>query len=107
VAAILTGRLAAHSCVRTRTPERPAIRPSQVAALSPPSGVVAPIPVTTTVRLVAFTGTLYPLVGGCAPPPPPGGDVALAELRNRPGRGENHARDAGPVAPVQSWCLTM
>ena len=47
-AAILTGRSAAQSSVRARTPERPASRASQVLGASPPSGVVAPIPVTTT-----------------------------------------------------------
>src|SRR5918998_5623535 len=47
-AAIRTGRSAAHSSSRARTPERPASNPSQVLCASPPSGVVAPIPVMTT-----------------------------------------------------------
>ncbi len=44
-----TGSSDAHSSVRERTPERPASSPSQVDATSPPTGVVAPRPVTTTV----------------------------------------------------------
>src|SRR5690606_952935 len=59
-AAIRTACSAAHSCSRGLTPERPATRPSHVEAASPPSGVVAPIPVTTTVRLVGLIGTLSP-----------------------------------------------
>src|SRR5689334_11492169 len=59
-AAIRTAWSAAQSCSRGRTPDLPAIRPSQVEAASPPSGVVAPIPVTTTVRLVELTGILSP-----------------------------------------------
>src|SRR5215468_9040380 len=47
-AAIFTGRSAAQSLVRAETPERPASMASQVDATSPPSGVVAPSPVTTT-----------------------------------------------------------
>ncbi len=56
-AAIRTGSSAAHSSVRTATPERPASRFSQVVAASPPSGVKAPIPVTTTVRFSTVTGS--------------------------------------------------
>src|SRR5262249_25946415 len=55
------------------TPDRPATRPSQVEAASPPSGVVAPIPVTTTVRLVGLTGILSPTDLDSAAPPPGGG----------------------------------
>src|SRR3954454_11494199 len=51
--AIRTGRGSAHSSVRARTPERPATRASQVLGTSPPTGLVVPIPVTTTrVRLM-------------------------------------------------------
>src|ERR1044072_1719619 len=56
-----------------RGPERPATRPSQVEAASPPSGVVAPIPVTTTVRLVELTGILSPTDPRDSAAPPPGG----------------------------------
>src|SRR4051812_1754110 len=63
-AAIRTACSAAHSCSRGLTPDLPATRPSQVEAASPPSGVVAPIPVTTTVRLVGLTGNLSPTVRG-------------------------------------------
>src|SRR5215207_1341411 len=47
-AAMDTGSMSTHSSVSTLTPDRPASRPSQVEATSPPSGVVAPRPVTTT-----------------------------------------------------------
>src|SRR2546423_2527748 len=47
-AAIRTGSCAAQSWVSGATPERPATMASQVDATSPPSGVVAPSPVTTT-----------------------------------------------------------
>src|SRR6516164_10679416 len=47
-AAIRAGRLAYPSSVSARAPLRPASIPSQVLATSPPSGVVAPRPVTTT-----------------------------------------------------------
>src|SRR5215813_4848136 len=47
-AAIRAGRLAYPSPVSARAPLRPASIPSQVLATSPPSGVVAPRPVTTT-----------------------------------------------------------
>src|SRR3954469_4759488 len=47
-AAMRTGNCAAHSWVSAVTPERPASMASQVDATSPPSGVVAPSPVTTT-----------------------------------------------------------
>src|SRR3954469_6072262 len=47
-AAMRTGSCAAHSWVSALTPERPASMASQVDATSPPSGVVAPSPVTTT-----------------------------------------------------------
>src|SRR5829696_5739895 len=43
------GKSRAHSSVSAVTPERPESSPSQVDATSPPSGVVAPSPVTTTV----------------------------------------------------------
>src|SRR6266536_1764213 len=43
-----TGSCSAHSWVSLLTPERPATMASQVDATSPPSGVVAPSPVTTT-----------------------------------------------------------
>src|SRR5690349_7517773 len=47
-AAILAGRSAYPSSASTTTPLRPASMPSQVLGTSPPSGVVAPRPVTTT-----------------------------------------------------------
>src|SRR5215467_2137441 len=47
-AAIRVGRLAKPSSVSAVVPLRPASIPSQVLATSPPSGVVAPRPVTTT-----------------------------------------------------------
>src|SRR5262245_23804308 len=47
-AAIRTGSCSAHGAVREVTPDRPASIASQVDATSPPSGVVAPSPVTTT-----------------------------------------------------------
>src|SRR5215475_2463820 len=47
-AAIRVGRLANFSSVSAVVPLRPASIPSQVLATSPPSGVVAPRPVTTT-----------------------------------------------------------
>src|SRR3954454_3473672 len=47
-AAMRTGSWAAHSWVSGPTPERPATMASQVEATSPPNGVVAPSPVTTT-----------------------------------------------------------
>src|SRR5689334_18956904 len=59
-AAMRTGSSAAHSCSSGPTPDLPATRASQNEAASPPSGVVAPIPVTTTVRLVGLTGILSP-----------------------------------------------
>ena len=48
VAAIFTGRSLAQSASSGLTPERPASRADQVDATSPPRGVVAPSPVTTT-----------------------------------------------------------
>src|SRR4051812_17792248 len=48
LAAMRTGSCWAHSWVRALTPERPASMASQVDATSPPNGVVAPSPVTTT-----------------------------------------------------------
>src|SRR5699024_10581081 len=48
LAAMRTGRFSAHSWVSALTPERPASMAFQVEATSPPSGVVAPSPVTTT-----------------------------------------------------------
>src|ERR1700754_2340745 len=47
-ASMRTGSWPAHSWVSGPTPERPASMASQVDATSPPSGVVAPSPVTTT-----------------------------------------------------------
>src|SRR5262249_25736873 len=52
-AAMRTGRSFAHSWVRALTPERPVTMASQVDAASPPSGVDAPIPVTTTSTVTA------------------------------------------------------
>ncbi len=46
--AIRTGSPAAHSSSMALMPDRPASMASQVEAASPPSGVVAPSPVTTT-----------------------------------------------------------
>ncbi len=55
-AAIRTGSCADHSWASELTPERPASMASQVDATSPPSGVVAPSPVTTTsMRLMIRT----------------------------------------------------
>src|SRR6478672_11375809 len=52
--AILTGISSAQSSVRARTPERPFTSASQVLATSPPTGLVVPRPVTTTlVRLIS------------------------------------------------------
>src|SRR5437763_2338856 len=51
-AAMRTGSWAAHSWVSGPTPERPATMASQVDATSPPNGVVAPSPVTTTSTVV-------------------------------------------------------
>src|SRR4051794_23860045 len=51
-AAMRTVSCAAHSWVSGLTPERPASIASHVDATSPPSGVVAPIPVTTTSGMV-------------------------------------------------------
>src|SRR3954451_2850578 len=47
-AAIRTGSSSAHGSSMTLTPERPDSRPSHVEAASPPTGVDAPRPVTTT-----------------------------------------------------------
>src|SRR5690349_16864113 len=47
-----TVRRSAHSVVRALTPERPLSMASQVDATSPPNGVVAPSPVTTTSTLL-------------------------------------------------------
>src|SRR5487761_1172249 len=47
-AAIFTGSLSTQDSVRRRTPLVPASIADQVDATSPPSGVVAPSPVTTT-----------------------------------------------------------
>jgi hypothetical protein len=87
-AAIRTGSAAAHSCSRATAPDRPAPMASHVAALSPPNGVVAPIPVTTTDRLVAFTGIIRSASRGVGDVPPPrsGGDMRVR---------------------TQSWCLRM
>ena len=57
-AAMRTGRSSAHGSVRRRTPLRPASIADQVDATSPPSGVVAPSPVTTTVSRPAVTPSL-------------------------------------------------
>ena len=51
-AAKVTGIVCAHSSVRVRTPLVPVKMPAQVVATSPPKGVVAPSPVTTTRRRV-------------------------------------------------------
>ena len=48
VAAIFTGSESTQASVRRRTPLVPASIADQVDATSPPSGVVAPSPVTTT-----------------------------------------------------------
>ena len=52
VAAIRTGSSAKRGSSSRCIPERAASNESQVEATSPPSGVVAPSPVTTTVRLI-------------------------------------------------------
>src|SRR3954451_20756632 len=51
-AAMRTGSCAAHSWVSGPPPERPASMAPQVDATSPPNGVVAPSPVTTTSLLL-------------------------------------------------------
>jgi len=58
VAAIRTASGAAQSSVSTRTPDLPASRFSQKDGTSPPSGVVAPSPVTTTGSLVFNTASV-------------------------------------------------
>src|SRR5579875_2191971 len=62
-AAMRTGRSRAHGSVIARTPLRPASIAAQVDATSPPSGVVAPSPVTTTVSRSRLTPCL-PLAPG-------------------------------------------
>jgi len=57
-AAIRTGSPSAHGWAMERTPLRPASIADQVDATSPPSGVVAPSPVTTTVSRPAVTPSL-------------------------------------------------
>ena len=52
LAAKVTENSCAHSSSSLRTPLLPASKASQVEETSPPSGVVAPSPVTTTRRLV-------------------------------------------------------
>ncbi len=83
-AAMRTAWSAAHSCSRGLAPDLPATRPSQVEAASPPSGVVAPIPVTTTVRLVELTGILSPTGYGIRTAPPPGGGAVCPDTRVMP-----------------------
>ena len=51
-AAKVTGIVCAQSSVREHTPLLPANMPAHVVATSPPKGVVAPSPVTTTRRRV-------------------------------------------------------
>src|SRR5579859_3463152 len=69
-AAMRTGRSSAHGSAMRRTPLRPASIADQVDATSPPSGVVAPSPVTTTLtRSLLLTEVLLPR-GGRAPPTP-------------------------------------
>ncbi len=71
-AAILTGRVSTHGSVRRRTPLVPASIADQVDATSPPSGVVAPSPVTTTLtRSLLPTATSRTVVfRGVIPVPP-------------------------------------
>ena len=60
-AAILQGRSSAQASSMRLTPDRPASMPSQVLGTSPPSGVVAPSPVTTTrVRDMSISSLLVP-----------------------------------------------
>src|SRR5262245_66679826 len=51
-----TGSSSAHGCVKAVIPERPASRADHVDATSPPTGVVAPRPVTTTSLLQVLVG---------------------------------------------------
>ena len=67
-AAILAGSSAAQSSVRARAPLRPASIDSHVVATSPPRGVVAPRPVTTTRGCSARTVRLLSLRCGSGPP---------------------------------------
>src|ERR1700729_50684 len=67
-AAIFTGRASAPHSVRRRTPQVPASIADQVDATSPPSGVVAPSPVTTT-----LTRSLLPTETSVISYPPGGG----------------------------------
>ena len=59
VAAKVTGSsyLATQSKVIGRAPERPSRIASQVSATVPPTGVVAPRPVTTTRRVAVMDGS--------------------------------------------------
>src|SRR2546423_5179449 len=75
-AASRTGGGSAQSSVRVRTPERPASSPSQNEAASPPSGVVAPIPVTTTDLRAVTSLTFYLWIYGCYWPD----DLVLLDL---------------------------
>src|SRR5215213_3180796 len=67
-AAIWVPSCAAHSCLRTSTPDRPDSSASQVVGTSPPTGEVAPRPVTRTLVLLIV---LFPYRGrrgsGCGP----------------------------------------
>src|SRR3954452_14348896 len=72
--AICAGSPAAQSWVRRRTPDLPASRASHVLATSPPTGLVTPSPVTTT--LLRLIVRFLPWRGGS------GGGLSLLDVRH-------------------------
>src|SRR5882757_6797231 len=62
-AAIFTGSSSTQSAVSSFAPDRPANTPSQVLATSPPTGVVAPSPVTTTRVFDMVTSSFVGIAG--------------------------------------------
>src|ERR1700760_4379732 len=95
-AAIFTGSASAQDSVRRRTPLVPASIADQVDAASPPSGVVAPRPVTTTLtRSLLPTATSAVISRGDDPRTP---DVCAGEPdrenrdRKRPARADRKLR---------------
>src|SRR5580700_6168119 len=69
-AAILTGSFSTHGSVMRRTPLVPASIADQVDAASPPSGVVAPSPVTTTLTRSLLPTATPPTVSPGGPGAP-------------------------------------
>src|SRR6266487_5486150 len=93
VAAICTGRSGAQSSASLRAPLRPASSDAHVEATSPPTGEVAPRPVTTTRGWSARTvNRSLSLVGGKP--------LASRILRARPARSSRNARAAHVVDDV-------